>query len=158
MKNTTSSITKVQLLKENIAESTSTITFLILVRPILLKLPGKSALKTLEINMHRNSRNLFYYDQIGNISTSNAWKDSEGLHMRIKPRFPLFGGWKTDWYQGYDLATKFALFNDKENSDKFVFDYSFCFPYNSIIADHYKLKIVLPEGAKNYHVLFIFNK
>jgi len=111
---------------------------------------GKSALKNLDIVLHRNSRNLFYYDQIGNISTSNAWKDKEGLHLRIKPRFPIFGGWKTDWFQGYDLPTKFALSYDTIKNDKFVFDYSFCFPYTSIIADHYKLKIVLPEGATNY--------
>ena len=40
---------------------------------------------------------LYYYDYIGNISTSNAQRLEDHVAFDIEPRFPIFGQWKTDW-------------------------------------------------------------
>lgn len=49
------------------------------------------AIKSMETNLARYIRGLYYWDYIGNISTSNAHRDAEKVKFRIEPRFPIFG-------------------------------------------------------------------
>jgi len=46
-----------------------------------------------------------YGDEIGNISTSNAYRSKEDkvVHVDIKHRFPILGGWKSNFYLDYNL-------------------------------------------------------
>lgn len=52
-------------------------------------------LRKLDAELPFNSWGIEYYDEIGNISTSNAWKDSKDavIKMSLEPRFYLCGGW-----------------------------------------------------------------
>jgi oligosaccharyltransferase complex subunit alpha (ribophorin I) len=68
------------------------------------------AIKSLETQLPRYVRGLYYWDYIGNISTSNAFRDIDKVKFRLEPRFPLFGQWKTDWNQGYSMPTRYHLF------------------------------------------------
>jgi hypothetical protein len=52
---------------------------------------GKHAVKSLETKLPRYIRGLYYYDFIGNISSSNAYRNSETVDFKIDPRFPIFG-------------------------------------------------------------------
>jgi oligosaccharyltransferase complex subunit alpha (ribophorin I) len=74
--------------------------------------PGHApyALKSLSTDLPRYIRGLYYWDYIGNISSSNAHRDSDKVSFRIEPRFPIFGQWKTDWSQGYNMPTRYHLF------------------------------------------------
>jgi oligosaccharyltransferase complex subunit alpha (ribophorin I) len=55
---------------------------------------------------------MYYTDDIGNISTSNAFRDVENnvVSLEIRPRFAIFGGWKTNWVIGYNFPTYHYLF------------------------------------------------
>jgi len=55
---------------------------------------------------------VYYRDEIGNISTSNLrQEDDGGVGLELRPRFPLFGGWKTHYVIGYNLPSFANLFS-----------------------------------------------
>ena len=55
------------------------------------------AVKSLETKLPRYIRGLYYWDYIGNISSSNAFRGNDDVALKIDPRFPVMGQWKTDW-------------------------------------------------------------
>lgn len=57
------------------------------------------------------AQDVFYRDEIGNISTSHLLVLDDSVEMEIRPRFPLFGGWKTHYIIGYNLPSYEYLFN-----------------------------------------------
>ena len=54
---------------------------------------------------------VYYRDEIGNISTSNLLALDESVELEIRPRFPLFGGWQTRYYIGYNVPSYEYLFS-----------------------------------------------
>jgi oligosaccharyltransferase complex subunit alpha (ribophorin I) len=49
------------------------------------------------------ARSLYYRDAIGNISSSETRRSSEGVRVTLVPRYPLFGGWSSTFTFGYSL-------------------------------------------------------
>jgi hypothetical protein len=52
---------------------------------------GKHAVKALETRLPRYIRGLYYYDYIGNISSSEAYRGEDYVSFSFVPRFPIFG-------------------------------------------------------------------
>lgn len=50
---------------------------------------------------------LYYRDEVGNISTSRAYRDYSKAIVKVgfAPRYALLGGWKANWEIGYNLKT-----------------------------------------------------
>jgi len=73
-------------------------------------------LKNLYAELPYHSWGVWYKDEIGNISTSRAWRSAEDnvVKLNIEPRFPILGGWKSNWYLGYNLNTSRYLFTNEE--------------------------------------------
>jgi oligosaccharyltransferase complex subunit alpha (ribophorin I) len=72
------------------------------------------AVKSVETDLPRYVRGLYYWDYIGNISSSSAFRDSDQVKFRIEPRFPVMGQWRTDWSQGYSMPTRYHLFQEAD--------------------------------------------
>ena len=49
------------------------------------------AVKEIESDLPPYIYGLYYYDYIGNISSSSAFRESDKVTFSIKPRFPVFG-------------------------------------------------------------------
>ena len=49
------------------------------------------------------------------------------------------------------MPTRYHLFNDKKG--RFIFNYTFDHDLDSIVAENYTLKVILPEGATNIKVI-----
>jgi len=98
------------------------------------------------------ANNIYYRDQIGNISTSDMrFDESDGfLELLIETRFPLFGGWQTQFYIGYSIPTEVALFNAEDGTYKLKFDYFTLF--EDVWVEEMETKVVLPEGATDIQV------
>lgn len=109
------------------------------------------AIKSLSTDLPRYIRGLYYWDFIGNISSSNAFRDDDKVGFRIEPRFPVMGQWKVDWSQGYNIPTRYHLFQDSKNGRYFM-NYTFDHDFNDILAENYTLRVILPEGATNVKV------
>ena len=80
------------------------------------KIGGASSVKSIRTLLPPVAADVYYRDEIGNISTSNLRSPSgrnkvnEPLDFEIRPRFPLFGGWRTHYTIGYNLPIYQYLF------------------------------------------------
>lgn len=64
---------------------------------------GSSSFRVLYAALPRLATGIYYRDQIGNISSSTVRSADQGVDLTIETRFPLFGGWKTTFYIGYNI-------------------------------------------------------
>ncbi|KAI1301635.1 Dolichyl-diphosphooligosaccharide--protein glycosyltransferase subunit 1 [Halotydeus destructor] len=108
---------------------------------------GISAVKAFKTKLPKSAQDMYYRDEIGNISTSNVRKSSNNLLVELRPRFPLFGGWKTHYTFGYYLPTQEYLFND---GNQYILRIPFISHiYDNSVIDTATVRVVLPEGASN---------
>ncbi|KAF3321095.1 dolichyl-diphosphooligosaccharide--protein glycosyltransferase subunit 1A [Carex littledalei] len=115
---------------------------------------GASSFRTLVARLPPRANSVYYRDEIGNISTSHLWGDSQRTQLEIEPRFPIFGGWKTTFTVGYDLPLQDFLF--EADGGKRVLNITFGCPIGEILVEKHIVKVVLPEGSKDISVATLF--
>jgi len=107
---------------------------------------GFSSIKSFKTILPAAARDVYYRDEIGNISTSHLMEQDDHVELELRPRFPLFGGWKTHYYIGYNVPTYEYLFN---SGDSYVLQMRFLdHIFDDMIVDELTVKIILPEGCK----------
>jgi oligosaccharyltransferase complex subunit alpha (ribophorin I) len=106
---------------------------------------------SLVAHLPTQAHSIYYRDQIGNISTSDMRLVDNGLELDIATRFPIFGGWKTQFYLGYSIPTANILSVDSDTGRyKVKFD---LFPvFEDVWVGALTLKLALPEGASDVKV------
>ena len=108
-------------------------------------------------------RNPYYYDLVGNVSTSN-FRSSEPTPgqvrlpsaaagrssvLELRPRYPLMGGWNFTYTVGYDGPLEDSVRRrDVEGRRGYVLRVPFLTAIKDVAADAVELSIRLPEGAK----------
>jgi len=102
-----------------------------------------------------SARDIYYRDQIGNISTSVVAKRANRIEVELRPRFPLFGGWKTNYILGYNIPTTGFLFSSGS-------DYALKIPfidriYDNAVIEKATVKIVFPEATRNVKLINPFS-
>lgn len=109
---------------------------------------GAASIESFHTLLPSLASDVYYRDEIGNISTSNLRKNyrskiSEPLDLELRPRFPLFGGWRTHYTIGYNLPTYQYLF---KNGNDYLLKMKLI---DHIYVDQYvetaTIKIILPE-------------
>lgn len=111
---------------------------------------GISSVKSFKTILPASAQDVYYRDEIGNISTSHLQVLDDSVEVEVRPRFPLFGGWKTHYIIGYNLPSYEYLYTlgDQYALKMRLVDHV----YDDQVIDHMTVKIILPEGAKNIHV------
>ena len=68
------------------------------------------------------------------------------VHSAISSRFPLFGGWKTHYFIGYNVPSYEYLFSagEKYALNMRLIDHIF----DDMLVEDMTLRVILPEGAK----------
>ena len=108
---------------------------------------GISSVKSWRTKLPATARDIYYRDEIGNISTSNLKLSAVSTVAELRPRFPLFGGWKTHYVLGYYVPTQGFLFNE---GNEFVLKIPFVdHIFDNSVIDDATVKIILPEGASD---------
>ncbi|CAL1541789.1 unnamed protein product [Lymnaea stagnalis] len=108
---------------------------------------GYASIKNFKTSLPASARDVYYRDEIGNISTSNMKELDESVDVELRPRFPLFGGWKTRYYLGYNVPSYEYLYY---KGDHYALKMRFVdHIYDDMVIDEMQLKIILPEGSKN---------
>ncbi|XP_058278182.1 dolichyl-diphosphooligosaccharide--protein glycosyltransferase subunit 1 isoform X2 [Hirundo rustica] len=111
---------------------------------------GISSVKSFKTILPAAAQDVYYRDEIGNISTSHLLVLDDSVEMEIRPRFPLFGGWKTHYIIGYNLPSYEYLYS---LGDQYALKMRFVdHVFDEQVTDSLTVKIVLPEGAKSIHV------
>lgn len=107
--------------------------------------------RSLTATLPAQASNVYYRDQIGNISTSELRASKKGgVDLEIQTRFPLFGGWQSQFYIGYTIPTEMALFTTEDDQYKLKLDFSS--PFHNVWVEDMEFKIILPEGSTNIDV------
>jgi len=95
----------------------------------------------------KTAADVYYRDEIGNITTSAYIADSDPQVVELRPRFPLFGGWHTEFKFGYNVPASQYL---TSVGSKYTLTVPFVGEWkDKVVFDHVDVRIVLPEGAKN---------
>ena len=110
-----------------------------------------SSFKRLYATLPRQARNIYYRDQIGNISTSDMVFSKDRILFGIETRFPIYGGWQTEFYIGYSLPTETMLTIDPK-TDRYTLTVNFYTSFEEVWVEDMELKIVLPEGSTGIDV------
>lgn len=111
----------------------------------LLKVDGY--LPSLTGILPRYARNLQYFDVIGNVSSSHAHRAGKQYVMvSLEPRFPLLGGWKTEFQFQYDMPLKY-LVKDESASESMEIQLPLNHPFNGVYTDAFEIELLLPEGS-----------
>lgn len=106
--------------------------------------------RNLVATLPAQATNIYYRDQIGNISTSDVRKTKDGdVELDIQTRFPIFGGWQTQFYIGYSIPTEMALFLEE---GRFKLKFDFFTIFDDVWVEDMEIKVILPEGCSNIDV------
>ena len=106
---------------------------------------------TLSGKLPRRAKNIYYRDQIGNISSSAMVFKKDHIAFDVSTRFPMFGGWQTQFYIGYSLPAEVAL-SINEESGRYSLVVDFFTIFKNVWVENLKLKVILPEGCNDIRV------
>lgn len=109
-----------------------------------------SALKELKVPLRPGSIDPYFTDDIGNVSTSRYRPNNvREASLELKPRYPIFGGWKYSFRIGWNNALSSAL-RKLKTGNTYVLRVPFIegpkMP-EGIQYEHVVLRVILPEGA-----------
>lgn len=112
---------------------------------------SQAAVKSYKTILPASASGVYYRDTNGNISTSNMKMLKDSVELDLRPRFPLFGGWKTHYILGYNVPSFEYLFSSGDNYllKMRVLDHIF----DDMIVDEVIVKIILPEGSTNIKLI-----
>ncbi|KAK3822688.1 MAG: Ribophorin I [Benniella sp.] len=110
-----------------------------------------NAVLAFQMPIPKLARDIYYRDEIGNISTSSLTHQSDHVVLTLAPRFPIFGGWKTTFYTGYNVPLDGYL-RRVPDSDKYILKVPVIVPLKDTSYDEIDIRVVLPEGAKKARV------
>lgn len=106
--------------------------------------------------------NPYYYDIVGNVSTSRVRyspksnrarlpsqkvSQADSSWLELTPRYPLMGGWNYTFTLGYDAPLEDYV--RRKANGGYILSVPFITPISDIAVDDVTLRIRLPEGAKS---------
>ncbi|KAF6762619.1 oligosaccharyltransferase alpha subunit [Ephemerocybe angulata] len=112
-------------------------------------------LPALTLGLPPGIRNTYYYDTIGNVSTSKlrvaplppkGAQRSQYSILELRPRYPLLGGWNYSFTLGWDAPLESSASYDKKTGT-YIVAIPILTPIPGAVITDEELKIILPEGA-----------
>ncbi|XP_066584348.1 dolichyl-diphosphooligosaccharide--protein glycosyltransferase subunit 1 [Prorops nasuta] len=108
---------------------------------------GQASIQSFDTILPAAASDIYYRDEIGNISTSHMRVKKDSVEVNLRPRFPLFGGWKTKYTIGYNVPSYEYLF---QSGDEYLLEMRLLdHIFDDMVVDELIVKIILPEGCRN---------
>ncbi|KZT12566.1 oligosaccharyl transferase alpha subunit [Laetiporus sulphureus 93-53] len=117
--------------------------------------PPPHIIPGLSLQLPAGIHSAYYYDLIGNVSTSRlrtALSPIKGMQsnqfslLELRPRYPLMGGWNYSFTLGWDSPLE-----DYAGYDQTTGNYVVAIPLMTVfpgaVVDEAEIKIIMPEGA-----------
>ncbi|KAJ1822342.1 dolichyl-diphosphooligosaccharide--protein glycosyltransferase subunit 1 [Coemansia sp. RSA 2671] len=129
--------------------------------------------KTLLVKVPAEAREMYFVDEIGNVSTSAVSKQRRAKGedafrvMQLRPRYPISGGWNYTWWHGYSLPLSRYLKVSPQSRHHlrlpFIGSMAACASLEGELTlamanaqntavRQYELRVTLPEGARDIAV------
>jgi oligosaccharyltransferase complex subunit alpha (ribophorin I) len=127
--------------------------------------PAAHTLSSLALRLPPGIRNAYYYDLVGNVSTSrlrtapsplkrsSAAAANQYSLLDLRPRYPVLGGWNYSFTLGWDAPLRDSASWDKQNG-RYIVGVPLMTQINDAVVNDMEFKIVLPEGA-TYDILIL---
>lgn len=112
---------------------------------------GLSAVKSYKTFLPASAVGVYYRDTNGNISTSNMNLMRDFIELDLRPRFPLFGGWKTQYTLGYNVPSYEYLFNS--GNEYILKMHLIDHIHDNMSIEKAIINIILPEGSTNIEII-----
>lgn len=112
--------------------------------------PVSSALKELRVPLLVGSADPYFTDTIGNVSTSRFRSSKREALLELKPRYPIFGGWKYPFTIGWNANAANLL--RRTASGTFVLKVPFLEgprQPEGVEYEQVNVRVLLPEGARS---------
>ncbi|KAL1747451.1 Ribophorin I, partial [Schizophyllum fasciatum] len=117
----------------------------------------------LALHLPAGVRDVYYYDQIGNVSTSAlrtppktaSKRASQFSLLEMRPRYPILGGWKYAFTLGWDAPLGDSASYDAKTGT-YVVEVPVMLGLPAAVVDELETKIVLPEGATDVSFVLPF--
>lgn len=108
---------------------------------------GPASVRSYKTILPSSASDVYYRDTNGNISTSNMKVKKDLVELDLRPRYPLFGGWRSHYTLGYNIPSYEYLYH---SGDEFLLkmravDHIF----DDMQIDELVTKIILPEGSSS---------
>lgn len=111
---------------------------------------GASSVKSYKTLLPASATGVYYRDTNGNISTSHMKVKKDAVELDLRPRFPLFGGWKTHYTLGYNVPSYEYLYH---SGDQYLLKMRLIdHIYDDMAVDRVTTTIILPEGSTDIKV------
>lgn len=116
-----------------------------------------SALRDLKYPLKPGSVDPYFIDDIGNVSTSRyrpspSNKPNKEAYLELRPRYPVFGGWKYSFKVGWNNDLSRFLRQTVTGPDTYVLKVPFLEGPKTPEGVQYErvvVRVILPEGATN---------
>ncbi|KAI0774154.1 oligosaccharyl transferase alpha subunit [Fomes fomentarius] len=117
--------------------------------------PAPHALPSLILHLPAGIHSAYFYDQVGNVSTSHLRttpsipKGAEANRfsvLELRPRYPVMGGWNYSFTLGWDSPLADYAGYDK-STGKYIVSVPIMTVIPATVVDEAEVQIILPEGA-----------
>ncbi|PFH60204.1 hypothetical protein XA68_11333 [Ophiocordyceps unilateralis] len=115
--------------------------------------PSSAALKEMRFPLQAGSADPYFTDVIGNVSTSKFRSGKREALLELKPRYPVFGGWKYPFTIGWNINSGKLL--RRTASGGYVLKVPFIEGPKQTEGVEYgriNVRVLLPEGASDVRV------
>jgi len=122
--------------------------------------PVGHVLRAINLQLPPGIHDVYYYDLIGNVSTSRLRETPsipkgaiprQNTFLEIKPRYPIVGGWNYSFTLGWDSPLRDSASYDPKDGT-----YTVAVPimtqYPDVVVQDAELNVILPEGAIDVQV------
>ena len=121
--------------------------------------PDSFMLESTVLQLPQGVQGVYFVDDIGNVSTSALRAEPSGStrpsRLEVTPRFPLAGGWNYTFMLGWNQRLSengIAQRVPAQGPNRVRITVPFLPGMRSTAVDHARLRVVLPEGAKQISV------
>ncbi|GAA5928356.1 hypothetical protein JCM3775_000585 [Rhodotorula graminis] len=139
-------------------------------KAIMHRRQGVTAVSSLALQLPPSTHNPYYYDVVGNVSTSRFRpspstsnkavlpshankKRREPAVLELQPRYPILGGWNYSFTIGYDLPlAEYVKMRSGAKKGQYVAAVPFLTPVKDVAVDNVRVEVRLPEGARDIAV------
>ena len=117
--------------------------------------PAPHVLTELALQLPAGIHSAYYYDTIGNVSTSHlrvAPSQSQGglpgrnSLLEIRPRYPLLGGWNYSFTLGWDSPLEDYTGWDAEKG-RYIVGVPIMTLFGGSVVEDAEIKVILPEAS-----------
>lgn len=115
-------------------------------KAMMMRKPS-TALNALSMALPPAAHDAYYYDTVGNVSTSRFTRGSgrRNAMIEFQPRYPIYGGWKYSFDIGWNLPLGYW---EKREGAKRILRVDPFTPTRDLAIDRLVVNVRLPEGAK----------